>query len=224
VLCSALWSTDLCGRPDEYLAPGTRREYQAIWGHTAIGDAYAEHVLGYATTPNGVFSMKVHAGELGFGRRGRFRARKAAAVLDPYLTAVEQSHFFVLCRRDKVRQAVSLYVAREARRYRRLEGDTAPAPAEVPFRASRIRALMRQIDRWEGDWGRYFAAAGIAPTRLWYEDDIQERYVDTAQAVLRTVGVEPSREIRFGTPYRKQSDAVSEALVQRFLGLSRGRS
>ena len=222
MLCSALWSTDLCGRRDEYLASGTRREYEATWGR-ADDDAYAAQVLEYATTPNGVFSMKVHADQLGYGRRRRSRSRVATA-LDPYVAAPRQVHFFVLCRRDKVRQAISLHLARETGRYRSSDPGTERAPEQVPFRPSRIRALIAQLERWDADWNRYFADLGIEPARLWYEDDIEHDYSDTARAVLETVGVEPPPDALMTSSYEKQSDAVSEALVQRFLGVNRGRS
>jgi LPS sulfotransferase NodH len=218
-----LWSTDLCGRPDEYLAAATRREYEASWGCSG-DDAYVGQVLRYATTPNGVFSMKVHAGELGLGRRAGSRSRVAAVLLDPYINAAQAYHFVLLCRRDKVRQAVSLHLARETGVYRSFERGTDRETQDISLKASRIRALIRQIERWDAGWNRYFADRGIEPARLWYEDDIEDRYADTARAVLETVGVEAPPEIPAGNPYWKQSDAATEALVRRFRGVNRARS
>jgi trehalose 2-sulfotransferase len=215
VLCSALWSTDLCGRPDEYLGPGTRREYETAWGCTG-NDAYAGRVVEYATTPNGVFSMKVHAEHLGLGRRLRRRPSVAAAKLGPYVTAASRVHFYLLSRRDKVRQAVSLHLARETGRYRTPGGGTATPTEQIPFSATTIRDLVGQIERWHADWDRYFIRLGVEPTRIWYEDDVERNYADTAIAVLEAVGIKRPPDVHIASEYRKQADAVSEAFVQRF--------
>jgi len=215
VLCSDLWSTGVGGRPDEYLSPGTRREYETAW-ECAGDDAYAEHVVAYATTSNGVFSMKVHAQDLGWSRRRPWTRRAAVAKLRPYVTAASRAHFFWLRRRDRVRQAVSIYLARETGRYRHLRDQpTLPIPS-VPFSASKIRDSLELIDRWDATWDRYFATVGVAPTRLWYEDDIERNHAETATAVLEAIGVDPPSGALAVSDYQKQGDDVSEAFVQRF--------
>jgi trehalose 2-sulfotransferase len=125
LLCSALWSTGLCGRPDEYLGLATRRDYEVLWG-CRDDQEYAERVMSYGTTSNGVFGIKVHAQQLRF----------ASWLVDDALglgALAERVHFCRLRRRDKVRQAVSAYVAGYTGRYAQRQPHAIPHTGRVPF-------------------------------------------------------------------------------------------
>jgi LPS sulfotransferase NodH len=205
-LCSALWQTDLAGRPDEYLGPLTRARYEASWG-TSDDAGYFSRVLEFGTTSNAVFSVKVHAEHLPRVTPWRglepFSAVAGAAV-----------QFFWLRRRDRVRQAVSLYRAQLSHRYRR-QGAEAPAGDPTPFDYARIDACLKQSERDARRWRRVFAALRVTPVQLHYEDHVERDYATTVVGILRSLGIEIGPDT-IKTEYRKQADEASEELVQRF--------
>lgn len=204
LLCSALWSTDLCGRPDEYLDTNTRADYEAEW--SSEPSAYAERVFTYGTTPNGVFGIKVHWHQL-----------QHASWLAPDLESLaHRTHFLWISRRDKLRQAVSMYVRSATGRFRSLEGEPANLAGAVAFDHDAIQGFLDEAVKGDRGWSRYFDDHGVSPTRLWYEDDLEHDHEATVRAVLTIVGVEIPPDLSVSTDYRKQADETSEFLVQRF--------
>lgn len=59
LLCNALWETELCGRPEEFFGERRIRFNTEDWAVRSPGQ-YVKHMLESTTTPNGVFSIKVH--------------------------------------------------------------------------------------------------------------------------------------------------------------------
>jgi trehalose 2-sulfotransferase len=208
LLCSALWSTGLCGRPDEYLGPATRREYEALWGCRDARE-YAERVGSYGTTPNGVFGIKVHAHQRHF----------AVWLVDgdqglPGLA--ERVHFCRVRRRDKVRQAVSAYVAGRTGRYALRRSDNAPHTDRVPFDYARIQAKLREALEADREWTEYFAAVGVQPIEVWYEDHLENGYAETTLKLIQSIGIEAPANLTVCTDRLKQADERAESLVRRF--------
>jgi LPS sulfotransferase NodH len=204
LLCSALWSTDLCGRPDEYLDTNTRADYEAEWNREP--GAYAEQVFDFGTTPNGIFGIKIHWHQL-----------QHASWLAPELGSLApRTHFFWVSRRDKLRQAISMYVRSETGRFRRLEGEPATPDGRVAFDYDAVRRFVDEAEEGDRGWSRYFDEHELSPTRLWYEDDLEHDYEATVRSVLTTVGVEIPPDLPVSTDYRKQANETSEVLVQRF--------
>jgi LPS sulfotransferase NodH len=215
VLCSALWSSGRCGQPDEYLAENTRREYEAEWGCQDDRE-YLEQMLERTTTPNGVFSVKVHwehtanvqwlDGILGGG---------GTSATDTLRALAPRVHFVWLSRRDRVRQAVSMYRAAHSGRYRSYD-EPARTVDDVPFDAVAIERLRQQCDEFEGRWAADFEAAGIGPLHVWYEDGLEHDYVAATRAVLEWMGLEVPHDLALTSDYEKQADEESERLVERF--------
>lgn len=210
LLCSALWSTERCGRPDEYLGHGTRREYEEMWG--CHGDReYAEHVLRFGTTDNGVFSLKVHWHQL---------ADAPWLVGEQPLTALaDRVDFCLVGRRDTLRQAVSAYVASVTGRYTRRSENEAPASAGVPFDADRISGHLAEARADERRWAGYFAELGVEPVRVWYEDDLETEYAETTRRLLAAFDIDAPPDLRVTVELEKQADAHSELLVEQFRAL-----
>jgi LPS sulfotransferase NodH len=203
VLCEALWSTGLCGRPDEYLEDRTRREYEAEWG--VSGDrAYAEGVLAYGTTPNGVFSIKVQWTQL-----------DRAGLLGGLTRLAPDVRFCRVARRDRVRQAVSSYVASRTGRYTRREGDPHRTSEDLPFDLVALRREIGLVIDGERRWERYFTEHGIEPTRVWYEDDLATGCAETSGRLLATFAIDAPDDLAVTVRLQRQSDDRSERLVQR---------
>ena len=209
LLSSALWSTNLCGRPDEYLGLNTRREYEEAWGCRG-NEQYAKCVLSHGTTPNGVFGIKVQAKHLRFTSWLVDDGQGLAGVAD-------RVHFCRLRRRDRVRQAVSAYIAKVTGRYVQQRSDGARDTECVPFDDARIQDEMTFAKEEDRHWSRYFAALGLQPIDLWYEDDLEADYVETTRRLLESIGIEAPAELTISTGLQKQADEQSEMLVRRFL-------
>lgn len=215
LLCSALWSTGLCGRPDEYLGSATRRDYEALWG--CRGDReYAACVLSFGTTPNGVFGIKVHAHQRRFASWLVDHEQGLAELAD-------RVHFCRVRRRDKVRQAVSAYVADRTGRYsQRMPPGISHGP--VPFDHARIKAKLAEALEADRQWSRYFAALGVQPIDIWYEDHLETGYAETTRRLIESIGIEAPVDLAVSTDHQKQSDERTEMLVRRFRDASARRS
>jgi LPS sulfotransferase NodH len=206
VLCSALWSTNLCGRPDEYLAAATRQDYERLWD--CEPSSYGQRALNFGTTSNGVFGIKVHfqhlrcASWIGSGR-------------SPLATLAPRVHFYLVRRRDKVRQAVSLHRAQTTGRFKVLKG-TAAIDDEASFDYDAIRRALDEIVDWDRGWDEYFDWLGITPTILTYEEHVEEAYERTARSIIRGLEVAVPPAFAVTTEFHKQSDEVAERLVEQF--------
>lgn len=205
LLCSTLWETGLAGRPDEYLEPRARAGYESKWGRHDDPD-YFRRVLEFGTTANGVFSAKIHAEQLPH--------RMAWRAITPLIpSAAADVRFFWLRRRDRVRQAVSLYRAHRSGRFT-LRGHE-PRPVDpVPYDYARISACLRQSERDTRRWRRIFARLGVSPVQLFYEDHLEHGCASTVAGILRSIGVTP-RDVP-PSDFQKQADALSDELVRRY--------
>src|ERR1700677_787554 len=178
LLCEALESTGLAGKPTEYFEP----TFEQLW-HDRVrstGDAdYFKKVVVARSTPNGVFGSKIIWPQYQL-LKTRLRPIHGAGLPDLELLkrSFPDPRFIFLKRRDKVRQAVSYYKAIWTQVWHSLKPDPnsgQPAPAPAPVRTAAFN--FRQIDRYlkyltesEESWGRYFEEVGIKPFVVVYED------------------------------------------------------
>jgi LPS sulfotransferase NodH len=77
-----------------------------------------------------------------------------------------------------------------------------------------IIRTLREVELWE----RFYAAQGIKPLRVLYED-LDEDYPGTMRRVVDFLGVSGSIP---PPPLRKQADATTEEWVERFLQAFKG--
>ncbi len=186
----------------------TRQEYEALWGcHT--DREYAECVFSRGTTSNGVFAIKVHAEHRPFVR---WLVEDDAGLAG----LAERVHFCRVRRRDKVRQAVSAYVADRTGRYRQRRSDGVPLPDCVPFDYACIQEKLAEAAEWDRQWSEFFAAAGIRPFEVFYEDDLETAYAETTRRLLDWIGIAVPVDLAVSTDREKQADIRSEALAWRF--------
>lgn len=206
LLSSALWGTRLCGRPDEYFTSVARRQKAEAWGARTDAE-YVDALHARTATPNGVVSAKVHDEHLGIATR----------CLGPGFAGFAPEVVHVrLGRRDKVRQAVSMYARTVTGRFSdRTAGDPA-APVALEYDADTLRTLVDECERADRTWDRFFDEAGIEPHRLSYEDDLEHDWPSTTLRVLGFVGVDPPPDLVIATDYRRQATAATDALVERY--------
>src|SRR3954470_3229203 len=154
LLCRALGQTGVAGRPEEYFEarrdtgrPPAPRDYfigaegidlDALLGRdhslppapdhsslAGVGD-YADHVaaaLERGTTANGVFGAKVMWGHL-----SDFSALAGGAPPELFNRLFGRPRYVWVSRRDRVRQAVSLWKAIQTQAWAADDGDAGPEP------------------------------------------------------------------------------------------------
>jgi LPS sulfotransferase NodH len=119
--------------------------------------------------------------------------------------------FVYLTRRDRIRQAVSAFIAKETGVFRSLP-ESSGAPGRPTYSYEGVLSQLAATDYGNARW-RDFYATGIHPYRVEYEE-LAADYDATVMRLLAHLGrpgpVPPPR-------LRRQADAASETLVARFL-------
>ena len=186
------------------------------------------------TTPNGVFGAKVHWHQfLHLSNKLRLSHGEGASDLDLVRGAFPDLRFIFLTRRDKVQQAVSYYKALRTDCWHSLRPDAA-IPRETPVLGPALTSEptpetsfdFEQIDRWvtrftndEASWCRYFAAMGIEPFEVVYEEFI-ETYESTIVDILHYLNIPMPNEMKIAAPRLcKLADLVSEEWALRYRAL-----
>ena len=125
-------------------------------------DRYLDWVLEEGTTPNGVFGAKLMWGYLGdFADLLRGIEGNAGLPIPALLDrSFPDLRYVQITRRDKVRQAVSLWKAVQTQAWRAGAGGGERVEPVFSFRA--INFLVRQLTAHDASWDAYFLGLGAA--------------------------------------------------------------
>jgi trehalose 2-sulfotransferase len=116
-------------------------------------------------------------------------------------------------RRDKVRQAVSLWRALQTRRWRNEHGPDEREPTELHYRFEGIDHLLSALHEEDRAWAEFFADHGVSPLSLVYEDDLDVDRDGTVRRALDYIGVSAPPGWEAAEPIKRQADATSEEWV-----------
>jgi len=134
---------------------------------------YLPRIRRLGTTSNGIFGAKIMWGHLHDFLELHTNDGSLASShrIDASLRGVFPNLKYVyVTRQSKLRQAVSLWIALQTQRWRLdLPIHKRKAAAEPIFHFEAIDFLRRQLVEQDAAWRRFFAAAGIAPLTLEYE-------------------------------------------------------
>jgi LPS sulfotransferase NodH len=179
---------------------------------------YREHLQrtwAAGSTDNGVFGTKLMFNQLP-------ELRALAGALPEYSDLDEgellaalfgEPTYIWVTRRDKVRQAVSLWKALQDRRWR---GGEAGARAQLQYRYDGIDHLVRLFEADDAGWSAHFSRYGVTPLEIGYEDDLTSDPESTVRAALDWIGVSAPIDWRLDPPMERQADAVSEEWVRAY--------
>ncbi|HSI19025.1 MAG TPA: Stf0 family sulfotransferase [Sphingomonas sp.] len=216
------------GCPLEYYHAGFRPALAERWQAPDIG-SYASAVTRHRTDPSGTLSVKlfwrdvvelaIEIDPAQFGvltesqpeETGADCYRALAALMAPLFPAPSYVH---LARRDRLRQAISAVAANDTGLWRSIPnvGEQDPR-ADPDFDFERIERLIGYSDYCHGHWDNFFAALGVTPHRVTYEE-LAADYRCSVTGVLRFLGSDATPPpVRM----RKQADGRSEATVVRYL-------
>jgi LPS sulfotransferase NodH len=186
-------------------------------------DQYLAWALAEGTTPNGVFGAKLMWGYLGdFAELLRSIEGMAGRPLGELLArAFPGLRYVQITRRDKVRQAVSLWKAVQTQAWQRQAGADGDAGAgrmpDPVFSFRAINYLMRQLTAHDASWDAFFLGLGYEPLKITYEE-LAESTDAVVRSVLDHLGIVPPADLQIGAPRLSvQADEVSEAWVARVL-------
>ena len=181
-------------------------------------ERYLDWALSEGTTPNGVFGAKLMWGYLGdFAQLLRgIDGMAGLPVPELFDRAFPDLRYIRITRRDKVRQAVSLWRAVQTQAWRQEAGEDNGRQAREPvfsFRA--INYLVRLLTAHDASWDAYFLGLGREPLTLAYED-MTGAHEPVVRRVLAHLGIPASSDLRLGPPrMTAQADELSERWVER---------
>ena len=185
LLGDALIGTGIAGRPQSYFnrAAHFNPRYQRLLGSAKNDDDYLDRVVAAATTPNGVFGVKVHWQHLlnlvAMVERDLLPAESRAAA-----SGFERLHgrfpglcYIRLTRVNKVARAISHYRAEKTGRWRadaRWVTDDTGGAGEPDFDFEAIDAFVRRGEAEDAHWRQFFHTHGISPLELTHEELVRD--------------------------------------------------
>ena len=232
----SMYGTGLPRRPTDYFEglrelpaasfladhlPAEGGEARAALARATSYRDYLTWVLDAGTTPNGVFGAKLMWGHVDhFVSYLRDLREHAGRPVPRMFEQIFPSLRYVrVLRRDKLRQAVSLWKALQTatwRAERQRTGGEGPSEGREPrFSFDAIDYLRRQIAVQEVAWTQYFEENGIEPLTIVYEDFLPA-YEETLDTTLAFLGVPASQRSSPELEMSRQSDSTSDEWVERY--------
>ena len=212
---SGLPSTGLGIRDD--VRPPRAPDYSSLQGLPDYR-AHLRRTLAAGTGPNGVFGAKIMFNQLAevqtlAGTLAEYRGLSGPPLLAALIGAPQPLRWVWARRNDTVRQAVSMWKALQTRSWR---GDEDGENREPEYRFEAIDHLRRRFEADEAGWSDVFAAHGIHPLVVSYEDDLEADRDRAVARVLEHIGVpSPLRGLN-SDPIDRQADALSQQWVDAY--------
>jgi LPS sulfotransferase NodH len=199
--CQALASTGLFGRPEEWL---NDRRLEAYGRHRGVGrvdlQQYYEYVLNKSTTPNGIFTAKIHIDQyINWKKYG--------------VDALEMNfdRILYIYRRDKLAQAYSYAKALETDQWTSfLEPQAGTSPGAPP--GSAVARALSAIVAWE----EYYAdnLSRHVDQAYCYEDVLQD--AGFVGRVLDGCSIENAGHFPLDLKIKVQRNDDDKAALERF--------
>lgn len=218
LLFEALENTGLAGIPGEYFWDD--KEWAKKFGATDYAD-FLNKVIENSTTPNGVFGTKLMWGYFeNFIGKVRQTPQFIGCDLSSYAVLSElfaNLNYIWIMRRDKIRQAVSLWKGLQTCIWWQRVGEPIPVLEKEPeYNFDAIDYLVQEIVFHEAAWQTYFTQYDITPFTVIYED-LALHYESTALRIMDWLNISYPENLVFGERrLLKQADIVSEDWVQRY--------
>jgi len=218
LLCRALESTGIAGKPREWLLEDDLLEWCGARDYGELREALWEA----GSTANSVFGLKFSFCEPHFSAvlevLGRFPgcSKVSGTRAELWHQAFPNCRHIFMTRRNKVRLAVSWWKAIKTKEWHRKRGSPArTVDLAETYSFEAINHLCWESVMREAGIQAFLSEAGVVPLTIVYEDFIRE-YERTVLKVLAYLGLETT-SVRIDAPdYERLADQVSEVWVQRF--------
>lgn len=212
LLGEALYESGVAGDPMEYF---NLRFLQALIASRKVAqlnvEAYLQEMRARRTSPNGVFGVNVKIDQL----NGIFKNNA-----DAYAGLIRDNDFVLyLYRRDKLKQAISVYIARSR--------DLFNVPSDISD--EEVRKLVETIDydhagiadclhgciQIEQAWLEFFRKYKVDFEPLAYEDFVAD-YEGTLRGLLTRFGVDREQQRIPPQPLKKVSNRINAEFRSKF--------
>jgi trehalose 2-sulfotransferase len=178
-------------------------------------DGWEEHLartFRMGTSKNGVFGAKLMWNQLPDLEQHatampEFAGLDGSELLDRLLG---QPGYVWLRRRDKVRQAISLWRALQTRTWRAAHPAAEGERPTLSYSFRGIEHLRRRLSADDEAWGRFFLHSLIDPLELVYEDDVSPDPAGAVARVLALIGVAVPSDWTPTAGMAQQSDEVND--------------
>jgi len=220
VLCKALESAGIAGKPNEWLHTGDRD----LLEHYKL-DSYENlqaHLWHLGSTSNGVYGLKISFHEPYFRQLLDTFKRFPGCPQVEFPRAIAWEHAFphsrhiFMTRRNKVRLAVSWWKAIKTQEWHREQGAAGPSvDLTDAYSYEAINHLYCEATMREAGIQEFFSEANIVPLTVIYEDFVQE-YERTVKRVLGFLDSDTTSAMIAPPYYARTADKVSEDWVARF--------
>lgn len=213
LLGESLYKTGQAGDPIEYFNFRFLTTYREARGFTDIDyRRYLDEMRQRRTSPNGVFGMNIKFDQLEYCFKNNW--------FDAISLIKDNDYVLFLYRRDRLRQAISLYIGQSRDVFNVPAGVTDEAIADlvqsVPFDPGVIAHRLSRILAMERAWLQFFDANDVPYEKLAYEDFVGN-YDHHIDYLLEKFGV-PERD-RFvpEKPMKKIANEKNEELRRKFI-------
>jgi LPS sulfotransferase NodH len=220
LLGDGLADTQKAGRPKQYFLPEFEERYGTRYGLDPANDyaGYVRGVIAATQTRNNIFGCKLMSFYLEeflsrLRTTGEFGGEETTGV-QLMNVAFSRLRFIHLIRGDKLRQAVSRARAMQTGVWK-IAGTIQPA-GERHYDAQLITRCVRDGQREEVIWARFFSSAGVKPFTVEYES-LCEAFSDTLRRVLDFIGAGPVSDELIAAPRTiRQGDEISNEWYVRY--------
>jgi trehalose 2-sulfotransferase len=243
LLCDGLASTSVAGNPSELFHDQEIQEHRAQWrienrSRLTLED-YLRVALPESMSSNGVCGIKLQYFQFNdlprivealAGPRGVSRAQLLSAMFPG-------AKYVWLTRRDKVRQAISLYIAWETNEWWSVNGSSwsqtvhrfgksphprhAEAVQDPQFDPLAIAGWETELQEEDRRWQAFFETNAISPLVIDYGDLVSD-YSGTITKVLEWLDIPDAESTNIPVPrLRRQANARSEEWVGLYTAIKR---
>lgn len=216
LLCGLLDSTGVAGHPESWFRRQDEREFAVRWGIADLRDGafghadYFQAAAAAGRTANGVFAARIM-----WGTMDEVTARLAplypacqgsgAALLS---AAFGRARFAYLRRGDVVAQAVSLLRAEQTGVWFETDSERQEPTGKAGFDFAQVRERVQLIEDHNAAWERWFAAEGIRPYPVLYEE-LDADPVRIASGVLDFLGLDLPAGRKVTVRHRRLADELN---------------
>jgi LPS sulfotransferase NodH len=202
-----LESTGVAGHPEAYFRSPDEQSWADRWQVPGPGSpdwdpgAFVRAAIAAGSTPNGVFGAKLMWGTL-------------EEVEDKFtLSPFGETRFVYLRREDAVAQAVSWLRAEQTTTW--YIGDTNGNGKPPAYDGEAIAHWLRTIKEHNAAWLDWFAAAGVTPHCVRYED-LAVDMTGVTEGILDFLGLARPPGASITPRHQRQADALSLEWIARF--------
>ena len=204
-LCSILKASEQAGSPMEYFNPSYTNAFLKRLNkeNISLSDLFKE-LESRRTSANGYFGNKIQFWQL----MSIFKRDIKTAVA--YLR--HQNHLIYLYRKDKVEQAVSLYIAQQTGAY---QSNDPANTKEIKYSPTLISKCLHVNIKDDFSWQTFLKNMKVEFTTICYEDLVKNRDKQMS-SLWKSMGLEKPKKMDESLLTEKQTHPQYDEFVKRF--------